>query len=383
MHTLRSSSCTEHRLLSTVDSTLRACLVDITNVQISDDQWRQASLPVNAGGLGIRSISAIAPSAFLASVTRTEQLQSLLLARCSFNTNDYHFDYVLSDWCAKFQPLLPPSGLTAAKQSSWDKPYVDATFRSLLLATEHDDYNKARLLAASAAHSGDWLHALPISSCGLRLDNEAVRIAVKLRLGSNLCDQHVCPCGSVVDCRGTHGLSCKKSAGRSARHAYLNNIIYQALVRAGVFCVKEPVGMSRTDGKRPDGVTLVPWQAGRSAVWDVTVIDILAASYLHATSTAAGGAAEIAATRKEEKYIGFAASHTFVPIAFETLGPISGKSKVFLRDLGRRLASVTQDARESTFLYQRFSVVIQRFNAVCIAGTFPANDYQQDNNYNW
>ena len=60
---------------------------------------------------------------------------------------------------------------------------------------------------ASAPNSRDWLHALPISSCGLCLDGEALRIAVGLRLGSNLCDPHDCTCGSLVDCRGSYDLS--------------------------------------------------------------------------------------------------------------------------------------------------------------------------------
>ena len=258
--------------------------------------------------------------------------------------------------------------MSANKQKTWDKPCIDKTY-STLLASQVDDQSRARLLAASAPHSGDWLHALPISSCSLRLDDDAVHVAVGLRLGSVLCMQHVCPCGATVDCRGTHGLSCKISAGRTPRHAYLNDIIHRALVRAGVSAVKEPAGLSRTDGKRPDGVTLVPWQAGRSAAWDVTVIDTLATSYLASTSVTPGSAAEIAAARKEDKYINLATTHTFVPIALETMGPISAKSLVFLRELGRRLARTSDDPRESTYLFQRLSVAIQRFNAVCVAGT--------------
>jgi len=46
------------------------------------------------------------------------------------------------------------------------------------LSNEHE---KASFLAASAPHiSGDWLLALPITACGLRLDDEAVRTAVAL-----------------------------------------------------------------------------------------------------------------------------------------------------------------------------------------------------------
>ena len=43
------------------------------------------------------------------------------------------------------------------------------------------------LLASKASHSSDWLYALPITACGLRLSDEAIRVAVGLRLGLNIC----------------------------------------------------------------------------------------------------------------------------------------------------------------------------------------------------
>jgi len=70
----------------------------------------------------------------------------------------------------------------------------------------------------------------------------------------------------------------------------------------GVPVTTEPVGLVRIDGKRPDGLTLIPWQGGKPLTWDVTVVSTLADSYLHSTSHSAGSAAETASIRKESKY---------------------------------------------------------------------------------
>jgi len=43
------------------------------------------------------------------------------------------------------------------------------------------------------------LFALPIASCGLKLDDETVRVDVGLRLGLDLSAPHECHCGSMVD----------------------------------------------------------------------------------------------------------------------------------------------------------------------------------------
>ena len=66
-------------------------------------------------------------------------------------------------------------------------------------------------MAVSAPHASDLLYALPNSSCGLRLDDEVIMVAVGLRLGTRLCNPHTCVCGTAVDALGTHGLACKRS----------------------------------------------------------------------------------------------------------------------------------------------------------------------------
>jgi len=104
----------------------------------------------------------------------------------------------------------------------------------------------------------------------------------------------------------------------------------------------------------------------------------LAESYLLTTSSSAGGAAESAANRKELKYQSLTNTHTFIPLAFETFGPINSKGVVFLNQLGHRLAASTGDTRETSFLFQRLSLTIQRFNAICFNGSFTLNNADND-----
>ena len=68
LHVLRTSSCDGHATLTLINDVFRECLIKITNVDISDLQWTQATLPVKAGGLGLRSPLQLALPAFLASV---------------------------------------------------------------------------------------------------------------------------------------------------------------------------------------------------------------------------------------------------------------------------------------------------------------------------
>ena len=53
--------------LQKYDEILRSIVSDITNINLDEATWTQASLPVKSGGLGIRSAAQLEPSAFLTS----------------------------------------------------------------------------------------------------------------------------------------------------------------------------------------------------------------------------------------------------------------------------------------------------------------------------
>ncbi|KAH0815108.1 hypothetical protein GEV33_007683 [Tenebrio molitor] len=134
----------------------------------------------------------------------------------------------------------------------------------------------------------------------------------------------------------------------------------------------EPNGLSRDDGKRPDGMTLVPWIKGQPLVWDVTVVDTLADSYVLKSSEVSGFAAEMACKRKHSKYSSIISSnYVFKGLAFETLGPWCKEAIDFINVIGNRLIAESGYSKSNKFLFERISLAIQRGNAASIRGTFP------------
>lgn len=228
----------------------------------------------------------------------------------------------------------------------------------------------ARLKAVAEPESGAWLHALPSSHLGTHLNNDSLRIGAALRLGCSLCEPHQCLCGATVEANGHHGLSCGRCAGRFPRHQSINEIIRRALVSANLPSVLEPQGLSRTDGKRPDGLTLVPWARGRSLIWDATCVSTFAPSHLNYTVRKAGAAAETAAKLKHTKYSNLEPIYDFVPVAVETSGPWCSEAKCFIKKLGQRLRESGCDPRSGSYLVQQISLAVQRGNAASILGTF-------------
>jgi len=118
---------------------------------------------------------------------------------------------------------------------------------------------------------------------------------------------------SLVDITGSHALSCMRTPGRAQRHHFVNDLIWRSLSKAGFISIKEPQGLLRSDGKRSNGLTLIPWQDGRCATWDITVTDIVVTSYLSRPERVVRSLSSksSAATRKEEKYSDISKSYLF------------------------------------------------------------------------
>jgi len=128
------------------------------------------------------------------------------------NNNNSYLQQYLSLW-SSFSGAVPNT--LPGKQPFWDRPGIQVD-RQTVENSLSSPIQRADFLAATSRHSADWLFALPIASCGLRIDDEAVRIAIGVRLGLQLCIPHRCHCGSQVDAHARHSFICKQNHSASS-----------------------------------------------------------------------------------------------------------------------------------------------------------------------
>ena len=216
------------------------------------------------GGLGVRSAVDLSLPAFLSSVHACCTHVRKLLPNFHYILYDSYYNSAKILYLGKIGNNSSFLG-NPSVQAAWDMQYAKLKHEKLI-SSSTSDLEKARLLAVSSKQSYSWLNAIPIAFLSLKMNRSQLRISCALRLGSPLCISHTCVCGTRVDQSGVHGLSCRKSAGRFFRHAQVNDIIKRALSSAHIPSILEPNGVSRSDGKRPDGMTIYPWKNGRTMV---------------------------------------------------------------------------------------------------------------------
>ena len=80
-----------------------------------------------------------------------------------------------------------------------------------------------------------------------------------------------------------------------------------------------------------------------------------------------GLADDQAAQQKMDKYSKLLSTHIFCPVAVETAGTWNGLAIELVQEIGWRITAITEDARETVFLFQRLSMALQQANANAVA----------------
>ena len=181
---MQCSPSMDNQILVEPDKQLSTAISRLTNGDMSDEQWLQlASLPVKFGGLGVPRASSLALPAFLASATSTSQLQfplqssslRLVVRRPPI------FAACLDQWPSTSDTEVPDDTLPANSGTSHGVTHVTST-----ACRDHNSEHESRLLAASEAQHRKvtvGFSRFAVTSCGIRLHNEAVAFRLGLTLG--------------------------------------------------------------------------------------------------------------------------------------------------------------------------------------------------------
>ena len=218
-------------------------------------------MPVTLGGLGVRLAVDLSLPAFLSSVHACSIYVRKLLP---------NFHNILDDSYYKSPNILYLEKIgnnssflgNPSVQAAWDMQYAKLKHEKLI-SSSTSDLEKARLLAVFSEQFSFWINAIPIVSLGLKINRSQLRISCASRLPTFTLH----PCAFLILVSAAlEWIICRKSAGRFSRHAQVNDIIKRALSSAHIPSILEPNGVSRSDGKRPDGMTIYPWKNGRTMV---------------------------------------------------------------------------------------------------------------------
>ena len=295
---------------------------------------------------------------FLASAAATLPLQDAIVSRSTQGAEDPTVSSVTKIWTSQVQSATPVEAMRHI-QKAWDTLMAAKVFEKILTDDSNTQADKVSLRAAATPHAGDWLHAPPITAVGLRLSDEAIRVAAGFRLGSRTCQPHSYVCGAMVHAKEFHGLSCKRSAPRQIRHAQMNDITWRSVKKAQYPAVQKPVDChgrtEKTEWGNDDSMDERE-AVGLGRDYPRYVCELLYWRDIDENDSSGRQSEE----NKTTKYIDLAKTHHSVPIAIETGGAWNKLALEFITELGRRISSVTQELRETQFLFQLLLISFQK-----------------------
>ena len=186
-------------MLTEYNAVMRECLQEILNLQLSDDQQHQSSLPVKSAGLGIRRATDLALPAFLASAHGSNSGVLRLLDGLALDEEYSEVTAGEDLWKDLFEADFDsPFPADKTVQAEWDSILYNHIYNNFL-SRETMPAERARLLAIASEESSNWLNAIPVPDLELKLDDQSLRLAVGLRLGCHIVAPHQCICGQLVD----------------------------------------------------------------------------------------------------------------------------------------------------------------------------------------
>ena len=102
----------------------------------------------------------------------------------------------------------------------------------------------------------------------------------------------------------------------------------------------------------------------------IIIIILIIIIIIITTATNVGHAADKSVISKTQKYQSILQTHLFTPIAIETAGVWNSQVREFIKELGKRITTVTGEIKETSYIFHQVSVAIQRGNVLSFIGSF-------------
>jgi hypothetical protein len=385
--------------LQAFDASVRACFEQFTCLHPDEDQWTQATLTTDSGGLGLRSLAKHSNAAYLAS-------RRSCLALCRELDPDHTYEstggfdpaperLALDAYNASVNDddKVAPEVAGALSQKSLSEAVDKRTAAQLALPATMA--RRAHLSLVSASGAGLYLQANPSKTACL--NNEPALFVAMLRrwLRIPFAQQDVeCPyCNGVLDCFGDHALVCCGGGDRTRRHNLLRNMTFYAasaanlnpeLERPGLLPDRPGHGSVLEDGapfagqnhdpgaRRPADVYIPRWRGGPPAAWDFAVTSGLRADVLPDSVVDPDAALtryeDFKCSYKDTESLCRNNGFTFIPMVIEAVGGGWGKAaRRVWSELAKTSALATGELQtesvSAVLLRQRLSMTLHRENA--------------------
>ena len=162
------------------DSSVRESLERILGGPISDAKWKQASLPVSQGGLGLRSALSHSAAAFISSFSDSQSIIEDIIGQPKIFNDEELLALLNSRSVGETEFSMEQAGSSSQKAMS---QVIDSSLLNELKSQADNEREKARFNCVTMKHAGDWLNAVPVKSLGLHLQPMEFTTSVKYRLG--------------------------------------------------------------------------------------------------------------------------------------------------------------------------------------------------------
>ena len=241
------------------DALLRETFEASMGLVLNDREWKQATLALSKGGLGLRSAEIHSSTSYLASRTATRSFcqeidpsyvwdvsdDALEKTRNIFNNSVNSEDHLTED-CLHNETVPIPQRVLSKK--------IDHhTFEQLHANAETVD--QARLLAVSSPLASKWLSATPSPAFDQRMAHAEFTAGLQLWLGLAVqAETTWCPkCDQIMDIRGMHCLTCMANGDAIVAHNEQRDHVFRFSRSAGLNPEREESGLLRTDPRRRPG----------------------------------------------------------------------------------------------------------------------------------